>query len=124
MTIHNAKNIEHKSGINPFYAAITGAVVGAGAVVASTLALKDKANRTRLKKATDSLEAEAMNFVDDLRSESKKKVSKAKAALKKSKATIIDKAQDAKDSLDREVLKQDLKAKIRSRDERDSTTSN
>ncbi len=46
----NMANHNQKGGVNPVIAAITGAVVGAGVIVAGVVALKDKKTAQSLKK--------------------------------------------------------------------------
>jgi uncharacterized membrane-anchored protein YhcB (DUF1043 family) len=44
---------DKKSGINPVAAAVTGAVIGAGAVVAGAIAMKDKNNQEKVEKVVN-----------------------------------------------------------------------
>lgn len=68
-----------KNGINPILAAVGGAVVGAGLVVAGAAALKNKAVHKKIEKGVNSLEGKADDFsekveqgVDDLTAKTRK----------------------------------------------------
>lgn len=66
------KEVDKKSGINPVAAAVTGLIVGAGAVVAGAIVLNDKNNREKISTA-----------VTDVNNNVKKKMDKAEKKVKK-----------------------------------------
>lgn len=53
-------------------AGITGAIVGAGAAVAGAVALKDKKNRDKVKKAFTNVKNQAIGYVKKMQKEVKK----------------------------------------------------
>jgi hypothetical protein len=56
----------HKKGMSPVAAAVTGAVVGAGAAVAGAAFLKDEKNRAKAKKVLDGVKSKAQIYVKKL----------------------------------------------------------
>ncbi len=66
------KEVDKKSGINPVAAAVTGLIVGAGAVVAGAIVLNDKNNREKIAIA-----------VTDVNNNVKKTMDKAEKKVKK-----------------------------------------
>lgn len=66
---HQAKQGIKKSGINPTAAAITGAIVGAGIAIAGTMALENKENRKKIKKAFNSAKDQAAEYVEKIKEE-------------------------------------------------------
>jgi hypothetical protein len=61
-----------KKGKFSVVAGITGAIVGAGAAVATAVALKDKKNRDKVKKAFTNVKDKALGYVKKIQKEVKK----------------------------------------------------
>jgi len=57
---------KEKNRINPLFAAITGAVVGAGVTVASIFTFKDKKNRQKVKKVLINVKDQAEKYVEKI----------------------------------------------------------
>jgi len=79
-----------KGSINPVFAAVTGAVIGAGAAVAGVFVLKDKKNRNKVTKVINDVKNQAVGYVEKIQKEistNKKKIgkniNKGKAKVKK-----------------------------------------
>ena len=54
---------EKKSGVNPFVAAVTGIIVGAGVVTAGVMSLKNKDNRKKVKKVIDKVKTTSQDYL-------------------------------------------------------------
>jgi len=74
--------VEKKKGINPVAAAVTGAVVGAGLVVAGAAALSDKKNRDKAKQVLGNVKDKATTYMKDMKKEARDKKDKAEKKLK------------------------------------------
>lgn len=73
---------KEKKRINPLFAAITGAVIGAGVTVASVFTFKDKKNRQKIKKALIEVKDQAEKYMGKIE---KKVVVKKSPAKKQTK---------------------------------------
>lgn len=82
-------------------AAVAGAVVGAGAVIASVIAMKDKGNQ---KKVND-LMSNAKDAVRSYKKEAANQVDDGRATIKKVANQAIDKAEKVTKSAKKEVRK-------------------
>jgi len=98
-------------------AGITGAVVGAGAAVAGTIALKDKKNRDKVNKVINDVKNQAVGYAEKMQKEIsnskekiekninkkkvevKKDIDKGKAKVKK----IVNISKDAKEKIKKEI---------------------
>jgi uncharacterized membrane-anchored protein YhcB (DUF1043 family) len=70
---------KEKKRINPLFAAITGAVIGAGVTVASVFTFKDKKNQQKMKKVLTNVKDQAEKYVGQI----EKKVVVKKSPTKK-----------------------------------------
>lgn len=87
-------NQNKKGGVNPVFAAVTGAVVGAGAAVAGAFVLKDKKNRDKVKKVLTNVKDQAVGYMEKVGEEAKKDagiISKKAAATKRKIKKVIKK---------------------------------
>jgi hypothetical protein len=102
MTTHNQKKQNQaNSGINPVVAAATGAVVGAGAVIAGVVALNDQKNRAKVDKVVKDVKNHAkdhMAEVGDKFAEGKEKVRKVASSVKDSMRRGVKDAEKAAQS--------------------------
>jgi gas vesicle protein len=64
---------KRSKGVNPIFAAVTGAMVGAGAAIAGAVVLKDKKNRDKVKKALTSAKDHAVGYMDKMEKQIKAK---------------------------------------------------
>ncbi len=83
--MQNLKDEHEKSGVSPVTAAVTGAVIGAGAAVAGTMALRSEENRKKIKDTLTSMKDKTMEYLEERKGEH---TSKAEGALKKVKKEI------------------------------------
>jgi hypothetical protein len=68
---------------NPLIAAIAGAIFGAGAAIAGTVALKDKKNRDKAKKVLTNVKNQALGYVKKIQKETKNEETKNEKTNKK-----------------------------------------
>jgi phosphotransferase system glucose/maltose/N-acetylglucosamine-specific IIC component len=71
MTAQKKRN--QRKGVNPIFAAVTGAMVGAGAAIAGAVVLKDKKNRDKVKKALTSAKDHAVGYMGKMEKQIKAK---------------------------------------------------
>ena len=77
-------NEEHqKEGISPVTAAVTGAVIGAGAAVAGTMALKDEKSRKKVKDTIITMKNKTMEYFEERNGNGKSKAQDAIGKVKK-----------------------------------------
>lgn len=81
---------EKRQGINPVFAAVTGALIGASVAITGALTFKDKKNRDKAKKVLIDVKNKSQDFLkkaEDLlkeeETELKPKIVKAKKKIKK-----------------------------------------
>ncbi|MDD4026602.1 MAG: hypothetical protein PHO75_00250 [Candidatus Shapirobacteria bacterium] len=72
---------KEKNRVNPFIAAITGAVIGAGVAIASVISFKDKKNRDKVKKVFIDVKDKTETYLKQAENKVKKK-RKAKKIIK------------------------------------------
>lgn len=61
----DSKKDENDNGINQIAAAVTGVLVGAGAVVAGAVILNDKKNKAKVDKAVEDVKSKARELKKD-----------------------------------------------------------
>lgn len=77
-----------KTDINAGVAAVAGIVVGAGAVIAGAMALKNKDINAKTKKFVDGAEAKATEVLDAVKDQAKKTNAKVEEKLSEGKKTV------------------------------------
>jgi gas vesicle protein len=82
------KQTKGKSGFNPVAVAVTGAVVGAGVVVAGAAALKDKKNREKVKEVLTNIKDQAIDYMEDMQKRTQDKNDKAEKKLDEGKGKV------------------------------------
>lgn len=90
------KQVEEKGGINTVAAAVAGAVVGAGVVIAGAVALKDEENRKKVKDALTNVKDRVAGYAEDLQKaaadengEAGEKIAEVKAEVKKGAKKVL-----------------------------------
>lgn len=78
------KNKKHDN-VNPVVAAVTGAVIGAGVVVAGAVALKDEKNRKKVKEVFKNVKHQAMEYMEDMQKHAEDKKDEVEKNLLKGK---------------------------------------
>lgn len=82
------KQDEKKGGVNPVGAVIAGAVVGVGVAVAGAVALSDKHNRDKVKKALDNVKDQAIGYMEDIKKQAQDKKDKVQDKLAEGKKEV------------------------------------
>lgn len=82
------KQIEQPNNFNNVAMAVTGAVVGAGIIVAGAIALKDKKNRKIVKNAFLNVKDQATSYVENAQDEAKDKIDSVEEKIVKSKKKV------------------------------------
>lgn len=82
------KRDKGKGGVNPVVAAGVGAVVGAGVAVAGAVALKDKKNRDKVRKALTNVKDQAVDYVEDMQRKAQDEKGKVEKKLAKGKQRV------------------------------------
>jgi len=77
-----------KKTVSPMAAAITGAVIGAGAAVAGAAALKNEKTRAQAKKALTQVKNKAVDYMESLQKDAEGKKEEAENNLKKGTAKV------------------------------------
>ncbi|OIP96370.1 hypothetical protein AUK40_05080 [Candidatus Wirthbacteria bacterium CG2_30_54_11] len=104
MSNHDQKKQDTgKHGINPVTAAVTGAVVGAGMVAASVLAMNDQANRAQLKGAVSKVKSRAKDVLHDVKKQAQLKRGEIEKNITAGTKDAKKAADKANDSLHHEV---------------------
>jgi hypothetical protein len=94
---HQAKQDVKKRGINSTVAAVTGAIVGAGIAIAGTMALENKENRKKIKKAFTDVKDQAAGYMEKIQKEVKDRkddIEKKLADGQKEVKKIVNSAKD------------------------------
>lgn len=79
---------KNKGGINPVAAAVAGAVVGAGVAVAGAAVLSNKKNREKIGKALNNARNQAVDYVEGIKKQAKKKKDDVEAKLTEGKVKV------------------------------------
>jgi hypothetical protein len=74
---------QKKDGVNPVFAAVTGAVVGAGVAIAGAVALSNDKNREKLDDAATSIKDHVADTIKDVNDKVEGKLAEGKEAVKK-----------------------------------------
>ncbi|HSA83647.1 MAG TPA: hypothetical protein VLF20_02055 [Patescibacteria group bacterium] len=82
------KQDEKKGGINPVVAAVTGAIVGAGVVVAGANALKNDKNRKKVKEVLSNVKDQAIEYIEDMQKQAQDKKGEVKEKLAGAKKEV------------------------------------
>jgi Skp family chaperone for outer membrane proteins len=99
------KQDDGKGGINPVAAAVTGAVIGAGVVVAGAVAvaLKDKKNREKVNQTLTNVKKQAVGYIKDMQKEVQDKKDEVRDKLTEGKEKAKRVTKSVKNSLDHAV---------------------
>ncbi len=87
--INTEKHNLQQPGINPFTAALTGAVVGAGVAVAGMFALKDKKNREMVKDVFNNVKDQAVGYIETVQHNGHNTKAKINNKMPKRKSRIM-----------------------------------
>lgn len=98
--IKNEKKEDQKSGINPVAAAVTGALIGAGAIVAGAIVMNDKSNQRKVKKVVSDAKEKIKGYKDEIKDKSQEVKNDAKEKMDKVSGKVKELLEVAKEPLD------------------------
>jgi hypothetical protein len=85
-----------KRGVGSIFAAVTGAVVGAGVAVTGAIFMKDKKNRDKVKKVLSNAKNQAVDYIEKIEKEAKKDTATVKKKIVATKKNVNKKVKKIK----------------------------